>query len=288
MRKVKILSVFVLLALLLSAGTHAVMSQDPPPFPARQSEPGTDASQVCSPEVALPADEEITYLQTIVPLARDEPLFETLRRSSGVQTFGRISVEHFGSLLWDQATLATYQNTDAQALLIPIESAESSHIRFLVTYYSEETGPTRTVIFEISPAPTLAAEHGARDPSAPVAFSGVISYYTPDGRLISSATFEENELISTKQEYSPTNAGRGPGLQAPAAGYWECFADCLECAWSGLPWYWKIVCGAGCGGCLYSGGSNVPACVACAGCLIGSGVSCGMYCYQTGGYWPGC
>ena len=280
MRRIKFLSVFVLLALLLSAGPGAVMGQNHPPFPARQSEPTTGALQVCSAEVDPPDGEERPYLQTTVPLTEDEPLFETLRQSRGSQIFEQASAERFGSPLWDQATLATYQNTDVQALLVPIESGESSDVRFLVTYYSEQAGPIRTVIFEISPAPTLAAEHDPKYPSVPVTFSGVISYYTPDGRLLASATFEENQLISTKQGYSPTNIGRAPGLQAPTAGFWDCFGQCLDSCWKALPFWLQLACGASCGACMWGG--NIPACAVCASCLAGAAIPCITCCAEHG------
>ena len=204
-----------------------------------------------------PAQERRPYLDRVVPLLKDDPLYDALHRSSGVKAYEQVSTERFGSLLWDHAARAFYQNTEAQALLIPIDPGqESSDIRTLLTPYSERTGLTETLVFEISPAGGASAR----------SFSGRISYYMPDGRLISSATFENGDLISTS----------GSPDTISITGYWECISDCIGCVWDETPEWLKVICEGVCFGCM---AAPYPAlCGACVACLGAYATVCAVVC----------
>ncbi|WP_366291700.1 hypothetical protein [Paenibacillus sp. AN1007] len=86
-----------------------------------------------------------------------------------------------------------------------------------------------------------------------------LTYEDLEGNLKASGTFNsEYELI----QYERAATGDVTAFD---------LADCLAKQWDNLPWYAAAACGGSCASCF---GAIVPACVVCAGCLVGFGIDC--------------
>jgi hypothetical protein len=206
-------------------------------------------------------------------LKKGDKLLDKLQKHPDVQLYERGASQTFGTLLWSEVGLATYEGETTQALLIPIDVSkgtkdkERQPIRTLMTYYEPDADELHhSIVFE------MIAEEQVTDIAK---FSGTMCFYAPDGAVISGASFKDGVFIATTSSAVAQATSRGPGLQAPLSYTYSCWRDCtLNDAWPCIPYVLKLLCGAACGACF---GGALPACAFCIGCLGGVALGCAPY-----------
>ncbi|MFK8104464.1 MAG: hypothetical protein AB8G15_18200 [Saprospiraceae bacterium] len=200
-------------------------------------------------ETPQPAEEQITegfQLKGTENITMNHDLMEKFRVSEDFQTLQATQLD------WEHITLAKYQETDMQALIIPYLGTSAP--KYVYTTYVDNAFRSIVLEFDLAQGTTTAED----------SFTGNINLYTPSGVKIVASNFLNSELVST-QEF---NVERD---------YWWCVRNCVVTLFPQLPWWWQNLCGAGFGGCAF--GANPYACAVLVSCTGGYLLGCVGGCY---------
>lgn len=212
------------------------------------------------------------------PLKKGDKLLDKLQKHPHVLTYEQGTSQTFGPLVWDDASLATYEGEATQALLIPIDVRKGSKdkerqcARTLIAYYDPGIEKLlEPVVFE------MVAEEHVTDITK---FSGTMRFYAPDGAVLTGASFKNGKFVATTSSAAAHAISRGPGLQAPLGYTYSCWRNCtMNDAWPCIPFVLQMLCAGACGTCF---GGILPACAFCIGCLGGVALGCARCCDGIG------
>ncbi|MFE6074718.1 hypothetical protein ACFVQB_09605 [Paenibacillus sp. NPDC057886] len=173
---------------------------------------------------------------TATPLSRSDSIVGKILNRLDVKKFVK-----FNQLDLNNIQKHVYRGARYYAVLIPVLKRNiETYVTVLVQNSDEDD--MKTKIFTMDYSSNLE-----------------LRYEDLNGNLEVTGTFNgDYELVQYKRETS----GDVTTLD---------LADCLQKEWANLPWYIQAACGGSCASCF---GLIVPACVVCAGCLVGFGINC--------------
>lgn len=208
---------------------------------------------------------------SLLPFAWTQAAFAGEKRSSGnVPELGTVRREleriSDGQKLtpaafsWGHATLVNSGHGEGSAVVVPASRRYQSATEriFLTAPYDEETKSVGSVAIQLYERDNTSVTDSYR-----------LKFVDPGKRPIVGITVDEKRGRAEPVRYSkPSLTGEPRALLS----YWSCVGWCLRKAWPHLPWYLKIVCGGGCGACIF--GLQPEGCAVCAGCLGGYASGC--------------
>jgi hypothetical protein len=204
-----------------------------------------------------PAQDQTTEGFTVketLPINESNLLVASLKKTNDIAKLDK----SFGSLDWNSATITTYDKTDLSAIIVPT----STH-KMLIAYFEPNIKGFKVVVLDMVP------DTEKMQNTKQAGYSGEISLYLPSGDLLQSGTFENNNLITSKEMDESTL--RANGLDG------RCFKNCFQNTWPRLPWWMQTACGAMAGACF----SGVwPMCATLAACVGGYAAACANHCWR--------
>jgi hypothetical protein len=225
-----ILGAFSLLLLLGIVILNACSQQDKE-TPAPQA--GTNLSSA-SPELKLESTTQLRENdQLISKLKVDE---DATSLSAGL-----------GKPQWDQVLLATYEQSEIKALLVPLAAGKT-----MIAFFGSDINNFKTMVLEISDLGQSKEDD----------FSGSINFYVPSGELLSGANYDHGKLTSINNSTQLPNARTDVD--------WRCFRQCFLSTWDRLPWWIKAGCMTARVTCI----TNPYSCAVAAGCIGGYAAGC--------------
>jgi hypothetical protein len=153
-----------------------------------------------------------------------------------------------GKPQWDQVLLATYEQSEIKALLVPVAAGKT-----MIAFFGSDINNFKTMVLEISNP----GQSGLDD------FSGSINFYVPSGELLSGANYDHGKLISLN------NSTQLPHARTDVN--WRCFLGCMQGQWSSLPLLVKIRCGVSAVSCFRG---SLLSCASLAGCVGSAAARC--------------
>lgn len=173
---------------------------------------------------------------TEIPLTKNDSIVDKIISLLDVKKFMK-----FNQLDLTNITKHIYRGARYYAVLIPVLNRNTEAFVSVLVSNSDEDS-IKTQLFTMDYSSNLE-----------------LRYEDLNGNLEVTGTFNnEYELI----QYERASNGDVTTLD---------LADCLLKEWGNLPWYIQAACGGSCATCF---GVVVPACVVCAGCLVGFGINC--------------
>jgi hypothetical protein len=208
-------------------------------------------------------DKETPIPQTGTNLSSDSPklkLESTTQLKENDQLISKLKADEdatslsarLGKAQWDQVLLATYEQSEIKALLVPLAAGKT-----MIAFFGSDINNFKTMVLEISNPGQSKADD----------FSGSINFYVPSGELLSGANYDHGKFVSLN------NSTQLPSARTDVN--WTCFSGCFQNTWNTLPWWIKMGCQASAGACF---GSNPYACAALAGCVGGYAAGCLWVC----------
>ncbi|BDS14443.1 hypothetical protein [Aureispira anguillae] len=207
---------------------------------------------------------EFNAESTSTPLAEDDPILIGLKASEDVQRYNTKA----GQLLWDGATIITYDDEETLPLiLVPIDNGSEKTLSLLVAAYNEKKADFHAFINNMDlPSEDLIDE----------GYTGIVEYKTVEDISAIKTAFNKGKLSKQYPSELSSSAYRGVNTQ--------CFFDCIRpygvtAILSGLTSF----CGSSVSCCLPAPGPYNPCCVVVAGCALyygGTAAHCAWSCWE--------
>lgn len=200
-----------------------------------------------NPDKATQENPQGFRLQSSALLDKNSDMYMKIVQSGAIEMYQSSAQAQFGTLNLDQAQVADYEGTTMKAIIIPIANKEEQRLSF-IAYYNKEANSFKTFIMDVSSLIDISGDSKSQEDM----LSGSIIIYSGDGTFVSSATFQDNQLINSQINTSRLN--------------WGAFVNCFNNLWPTLPWWVHFACEITCSACVCG---VIPSCVVCVACLGG-------------------
>jgi hypothetical protein len=210
-------------------------------------------------------DKETPIPQTGTNLSSDSPklkLESTTQLKENDQLISKLKTDEdatslsagLGKPQWDQVLLASYEQSEIKALLVPLAAGKT-----MIAFFGSDINNFKTMVLEISDLGQSKEDD----------FSGSINFYVPSGELLSGANYDHGKLTSINNSTQLTNARTDVD--------WSCFKRCFQSTWPRLPRAIQIGCRAAANVCFNiftPPPARAVGCAALAGCVGGYAAGC--------------